>query len=190
MFDLILSESAPPEPVRRKAVAMLAGIVKTQASLACGDVQNQRNYLRSKLQSPSRGDFRMVAVDLERAEALLGFFAKVTSDPEAEATARLDSLLQLLDGPVCRLELAPTRLAAEVRPEYVRGRRLRMLLVPDALRRRRIQIQELDPEGVQPPLEPAPRCYGETGHAYMGWALNRMDLRSLLLSALAYLRDN
>lgn len=190
MFDLILTTPAPAPLLRQRALAALGEVLTRQATLAFQDVTRKRDYIRAQLQDPASGDARALGVDLERAEALLGFFVRVVRDPEREATARLDPLLQLLAGPLGALEWNRDRMAARVLPGFARDRHVRVLLVPDGLRRRRVQIQEFDPANTIPEREAMPRCYGDVGQAYIGWALNRLDLRSLILATIAYLNEN
>lgn len=190
MFDLILTTSAPAPPVRRRVLTALGEVLTRQATLASQDVSRKRDYLRAQMQDPVSRDSRVLAVDLERAEQLLDFFTRVTADPEREATARLDPLLQLLEGPLGALEWGRDRMAARVLPGFARDRHLRILLLPDGMRNRRVQIQEFDDTSGMPEREAMPRCYGEVGQAYIGWALNRLDLRSLFLATIAYLREN
>ncbi len=81
---------------------------------------------------------------------------------------------------------AAARLPEREKPKHT----LRMLLLPEQARRMRVQIQPLegvDPRSLQRAL---PRCYGELGSALMDWSLDRMDLASLVLTALAYVAMN
>jgi hypothetical protein len=190
MFDLTVTESSPPASVRRQALAALSEVLTRQALLGFQDVAHKRDYLRAQLQIPAHADARVLSVDLQRTEALLHFFTQVTRDPKREALARLDPLLQLLRGPLSALEWQRDRMGARVKLSYARERNLRILLLPEGMRRRRVQIQECDREDVVGPHEAMPRCYGEVGQAYIGWALNRLDLRTLFLATVAYLREN
>ncbi|MFQ5599572.1 MAG: hypothetical protein ACE5G2_03340 [Candidatus Krumholzibacteriia bacterium] len=190
MFDLVVSQSAPPAHVRHRAVALLAGVLATQAALAYADVRRRRDYLLSEIASGSQNHLRILDVDLQRAESLLDALEHIAHHPESEASARLRPLLQLVGGPVQTIELATDRLGARVTPSHARDRNLRILLLPEGARRRRVQIQDLDRVDPQTLRNAAPRCYGELGHSYIAWALNRLDMRSLVLIALAYLRVN
>ncbi len=132
----------------------------------------------------------MLEIDAARANGLIAHLGALSSNPEPEAEARLRSLLHLLDGPVEMLEFSHERLSARIRPDQLGGIKRRILLVPDERRRRRVQIQDLDRVDAETLRHATPRCYGETGQAYIGWALNRMDVSSLILVVLAYLRMN
>ena len=190
MFDLVLTTSTPAPPLRQRALAALGEVLTRQATLAYHDVVRKRDYIRAQVQDPNCGDARALGVDLERAETLLAFFTRVTRNPTHEATVRLEPLLQLLEGPLCALEWTHDRMAARVLPGFARDRHIRIVLVPDGMRRRRVQIQEFDPTHATPEREAIPRCYGDVGQAYIGWALNRLDLRTLILATIAYLREN
>lgn len=190
MFTLTLCESNPPPPVRQQALVSLGKILTCQASLAVQDVRQRREYFLALRRDPSREPSRMMSVDLERAETLLLFFCQVTCDPRREAERCLDSLLPLVGGCLTALEFARDRLGARVAPSQVQDRNLRILLLPEGMRRRRIQIQELDAANPSQAKDAMPRCYGDAGYAYMGWALNRLDLRTLFLTTVAYLREN
>ncbi len=190
MFTLTVCESNPPPPKRQQALASLGQILTCQASLALQDVRQRREYFLALRRDPSREPSRMMSVDLERAETLLAFFGRVTRDPLAEAARCLEALLPLVGGSLTALEFARDRLGARVAPSQVQDRNLRILLLPEGLRRRRIQIQELDASNPSQTKDAMPRCYGDAGFAYMGWALNRLDLRTLFLTTIAYLREN
>lgn len=190
LFDLAVLNSKPPDKVRRQATELLAGVVSQQAQLAHTDVARRQEYLNCQIASRSQEDLRMLEIDAARANGLLAHLSALADHPEEEARARLRSLLHLLDGPVEALEFSRDRLGARVRPEQVGGERLRVLLLPDERRRRRVQIQDISRVDPNTLVHATPRCYGETGQAYIGWALNRMDVSSLILVVLAYLRMN
>lgn len=190
LFDLAISQSNPPGEVRQQAKELLAGIVSQQAQLAHTDVARRREYLNAQLANGSQSDLRMLEIDIARANGLLAHLSALRDNPEPEAEARLRSLLHLLDGPVEALELSHERLSARIRPDQLGGAKMRVLLMPEARRRRRVQVQDLDRVDPNTLRHATPRCYGETGQAYIGWALNRMDVSSLILVVLAYLRMN
>jgi len=190
MFDVVLTASAPPEAARQTALTCLTDILSRQIRLILPGISTQRDYIRAKAREEGRRAGRMWKVDLQRAEALMRSLEDMLADPETAAVVRLDSLLRLLDGPLDALELAPQRLGARIRPEMARGRTVRILLETERLRRRRVQIEELDPENPVIVHNSGPRCYGEVGQSYISWALNRMDLASLIMATVAYLRDN
>ena len=190
MFQVCIAERTPTPCVRQAAVPLLANIIRIQASLALADVRRRRNYLHAEIAADTRNRLRILQVDLERADWLLGHLDRMRATAELEAEIRLDPLLRLVGGPVHALELARDTLGAQVAPEHACGQRLRILLVPDENARRRVQIQDLRRADAQALRDAAPRCYGDTGLAYMGWALNRLELHTLILVTLAYLRLN
>lgn len=190
MYEVVVTRSDPPPPVRLRAHAVLTNVLITQVSLLLPGIRKQRDYLLAKVREEPRKSGRMWKVDLQRAESLLQSLEDILEDPEAAATVRLDPLLRLIDGPVGAIELAPNRLGARILPEMARGRAVRVLLEPDPSRRRRVQVEELDPENPSVVQSVGPRCYGDVGHSYISWALNRMDLSTLILATVAYLRDN
>lgn len=190
MFELTVTQSSPPTEVRHQAKGLLAHVVAEQARLAHTDVALRREYLNSQLAAGSQDDLRMATIDVARANGLLAHLSALADNPEPEAEPRLRSLLHLLDGPVQALEFSRERLGARVRPEQLDGADVRILLLPEARRRRRVQVQDMrrvDPKTLR---HATPRCYGDTGQAYIGWALNRLDVSSLFLVVLAYLRMN
>jgi hypothetical protein len=67
---------------------------------------------------------------------------------------------------------------------------MRILLLPEARRRQRVQVQDMQRVDPNTLRHATPRCYGDTGQAFVGWALNRVDVSSLILVVLAYLRMN
>ncbi|UCE02516.1 MAG: hypothetical protein JSW67_14935 [Candidatus Latescibacterota bacterium] len=191
MFECTLTQSTPPPHEHHKAAQLLAGLLTMQALLAYADIKHRRDYLRSEIESGPQDPLRMLHVDLERADSLLARLDAVQRAPLPEAAARLDGLLQLIGGPIEAVELSQRKLGVRVSPEHARGRHVRVLLMPHERRRRRVRIQDLDAEGDPRTAETARvRCYGDRGVAYIGWALNRLDLRSLFLVAIAYLRVN
>jgi hypothetical protein len=190
MFTLIVCDRNPPPRVRQQAVASLGRILTCQAALALQDVRQRREYFLALRRDPSREPSRIMSIDFERTETLLAFFGQVTRDPGREAERCLDTLLSLVGGCLVALEFARDRLGARVTPSQVQDRNLRILLLPEGQRRRRIQIQEVDTANPSQAKDAMPRCYGDAGYAYMGWALNRLDLRTLFLTTVAYLREN
>jgi hypothetical protein len=190
MFDVVLTESTPVPPLRQRALASLTSILTTQITLILPGIETQRDYIRAKSREEGRKAGRMWKVDLQRADFLLQSLQGMLAHPEAAAASRLDALLHLLDGPLEAVELAPDRLGARVRPRMARGRAVRILLEAETLRRSRVQIEELDPENSIVVQSRGPRCYGEVGQSYISWALNRMDLSTLVMATVAYLRDN
>ncbi len=190
LFDLSVTQSNPPEEVRHQAEDLLASVVAQQARLALGDVAQRREYLTAQQFDVSQKDLRMLQVDVARSEGLVAHLSALADNAKPEAAVRLRSLLRLLDGPVEQLDFGFGHLSARVRPEQLGGHKLRIVLVPEERRRRRVQIQDIgrcDPSSLH---HATPRCYGEMGQAYIGWALNRMDVSSLILVVLAYLRMN
>jgi len=190
LFDLTVTQSNPPDEVRQQALGLLAGVVAQQAQLAHNDVALRRDYLCGQRAHASQDDLRMLEIDLGRADDLLAHLSTVAENPEPAARARLGSLLHLLAGPVQELEFGQELLSARMRPEQLEGGPMRILLVPETRRRRRVQVQDLTRVDSNTLVHATPRCYGDTGQAYIGWALNRMDFSSLILVVLAYLRMN
>lgn len=190
LFKLELTQSSPPASERRCAGELLASVVAQQARLAYADVARRREWLSSQLAARCENELRMAQIDVARANGLLEHLRHLSGNVHSEAESRLRSLLHLLDGPVEKLELNDEILSAQIRPDQVGGARLRVLLVPEQRRRRRVQIQNLENVDPNTLRQATPRCYGETGQAYIGWALNRMDVSSLVLVVLAYLRMN
>ena len=190
MFDLVITESAPPAAVREAAIPLLANIVSTHATLALADVLRRRSYLRAEIAADSQRRLRILQVDLERAEWLLGHLDSIRAAPVREAEVRIDPLLQLVGGPLQAIELTREFLAARVPAEQAGGHPVRIFLGPEENSRRRVQIQDIRRADPQTLRDATPRCYGDTGLAYIGWALNRLDLRTLILVTLAYLRVN
>ena len=190
MFDVILTESNPAPPLRERALTALSSVLTTQITLILPGISKHRDYIQAKSREEGRKSGRMWKVDLQRADNLLRSLEDMRSDPEAAAERRLGPLLRLIDGPIGAIELAPDRLGALVLPEMARGRAVRILLEPESLRQRRVQIEELDPENLVHVQSRGPRCYGEIGQSYISWALNRMDFSTLIMATVAYLRDN
>lgn len=190
MFDCVLTQSNPSPHDYRKATRRLASLLAMQALLTYADVKRRRDYLRSEIESAPQDPLRMMNVDLDRANALLERLDAVQRAPAPEASARLDGLLQLIGGPIDVLELSHQSFGVRVNPEHARGRHVRVLLMPQDGRKRRLLIQDLQRGDPRTAVNAKPRCYGDRGQAYIGWALNRLDLRSLVLVAIAYLRVN
>jgi hypothetical protein len=190
LFDLTVTQSKPPTEVRRQAKDLLAHVVAEQARLAHTDVALRREYLSCQLAAGSQNDLRMAKIDVARANGLIAHLSALADNPEPETETRLRSLLHLLDGPVQALEFSRERLSARVRPEQLGGTNMRILLLPEARRRQRVQVQDMQRVDPNTLRHATPRCYGDTGQAFVGWALNRVDVSSLILVVLAYLRMN
>ena len=190
MFDLLIERSDVSAPLRARAAEYVAGVLVTQATLRMSDLQRRRQYLAAELSIPGRGRQQASQVDLDAVGAQMQALDRIRLGAAREAHTHLESLLRLLNGPVQALEFGEFRFAARLPSRESSQHSLRMLLLPEQPRRMRVQIQPM--EGVDPrTLQRAmPRCYGELGSALMDWSLDRMDLSSLVLTALAYVAMN
>lgn len=189
MQDLVIRDAAPDATLRNRAIERLSHIVETHAALRLDEVRRNRDSLEAELQravAPSRAR----RVDLQRAHELVGQLRAMHNMPRATAESRLDQVLPLVGGVLECLEFDRDGLAGCVAPATARGRHVRVLLRPAAMRSERIQVEELRAGWARPVIGRGVPCYGRTALDYFIYALNRLDLRTLFLVAAGYLRMN
>ena len=185
MLTTLLDSAHPPSAQREEALALLAGVLEVHANLRLPEVLERRIYLAHALSRPQRGLKRQLQTDLARVDRLYAHLSEVRGRAVEHAPAKLDAVLRLVGGPVRCIELGPQRFAARVADREQPQGDVRILLLPEAMRALRIQVQPVR-EGVRA----IPRCLGPLGDVLADYSLDRLDLSTLVLTLLSYLNMN
>jgi hypothetical protein len=185
MFILAITEAGLGPAREFQARCELARVIEQQCVLRCADLVHRAEVLRSAANLARRPDRRR-DLDIERTERRLRFLLATAKRALETAGPQLAALLRLVGGPLAGIDLGGCALGARVA-----GSPVRALLLPEPLRRARVQLQ-IPPSGVLPPGIAQARqvCLGAQGDAFVDEALDRADLRTWALTLVSYVRTN
>ena len=187
MFKMSLSEPRLAPPLFEQACHELSRVLDAQRQLRQSDVEKKCHSLHVQLRSGRAGD-RSTVVDLECA--MRAAKALEVMQPEELAVKQLPLLLRHVGGLIETIDLGSSYLGLRIR-NHEKASSTRAVVLPEPSRRLRVQMQPYGngtpPEGPNPCRQ---TCLGAHGDSFVDFALDQLDLPTLALTLVSYVRTN